>query len=77
MTLSALILCLYKRKEKKRKEKERERERERERASEELKSVKHHKHGFKTPVNHHIEYLTLYHTLILVIKYISRYNHLS
>ncbi len=27
-------------------------------------------------VNHHIEYLAVCHTLILVIKYISHYNHL-
>ncbi len=47
-------------------------EKDRERKSEGLKAVKHRKHGFKT-ANHHTEYLAL----ILVIKYISHYNHLS
>ncbi len=45
-----------------------------------LKAVQHLKHEFKAAVsqqvNHHIEYIAVCHTLILVIKYISHYNHL-
>ncbi len=43
-------------------------------------AVQHLKHEFKAAVsqqvNHHIEYIAVCHTLILVIKYISHYNHL-
>ncbi len=58
-------------------------DRDRERKSEGrlLKAVQHWKHGFKAPasqqVDHHIEYLAVCHTLSLVIKYISHYNHLG
>ncbi len=68
--LSTQLFCAFTKKRKK--EKKKEKGRERKRKSEGLKAVKHHKHGFKT-ANHHTEYLAL----ILVIKYISHYNHLS
>ncbi len=75
--LSTQLFCAFtkqtKKKTEKKKEKKRKRERKRKRKSEGLKAVKHRKHGFKTPANHHTEYLAL----ILVIKYISHYNHLS
>ncbi len=59
--LSTQLFCAFtKKKTQKRKE----------RKSEELKAVKHRKHGFKT-ANHHTEYLAL--NLVII----SHYNHLS
>ncbi len=57
-----------------------ERDRERKSKGRHAKAVQHRKLEFKAPVsqqvNRHIEYLTVSHTLILVIKYVSHYNHL-